>query len=53
MASSLPVQTLGAKHPNDPTVTTLQQPADAVTDQGIQDATLDRLGLPRPTQPGP
>jgi hypothetical protein len=45
---ALPVQTLGAKHPNDPTVTTLEQESATVTDETIADATAARLGNPAP-----
>ena len=51
--ASMPVQTLGAKHPNDPTVTTLQQAADTVTAQTIADATAARQGTPVTPPAGP
>jgi len=50
---ALPVQTLGAKHPNDPTVTTLEQESAVVTAQTIADATAARLGMPVEPPAGP
>lgn len=39
-------QSLGVKHPNDPTVTTLEQPSAVVTPKTISDAQFARIGTP-------
>ena len=40
-------------HPNDPTETYLEQPADEVTDQTVRHAAAERSGLNPPHPPDP
>jgi hypothetical protein len=46
MPSALPPQFLPPNHPNDPTETTLEQPAATVTQETIDAAAAARIGEP-------